>query len=109
MTTDPKLIDVAKAAGVSYRQADYWQKHHYVETYLGPHPGRYSRKRLPRDAGSGFIRYVTPHEAHVFHLMAALVDMGMNAAAAAPIARRLAEVPGQPVVCGRIAVSVVDG
>lgn len=114
MTTDPKLVDVAKAAGVSYRQADYWVRHHYVESYLAPHDHAFTisgvqRRALPgKNAGSGYVRHLTPDEAHIFHLLAALVDMGMNAAPAAPLARQLAETPHIPVVRGSVAISVID-
>lgn len=106
MTTDPKLVDVAKAAGVSYRQADYWANHGYVESYLAGHPG-WEQRPVTKRSGSGYVRHLTVHEATVFHLLAALVDMGMNAAPAAPLARRLAEVPHLPVRVGSLAVSVV--
>jgi len=106
MTTDPKMVDVAKAAGVSYRQADWWVRHGYVQSYLTTRDDP-NNQPAPHNAGSGFVRHLTPHEAHILHLLAALVDMGMNAAPAAPIARQLAGAPHIPVVHGPIAVTVV--
>lgn len=67
-------VDVARAAGVTYRQLDYWARCGLVRA---EHEG----------SGSGVPRRWCEHELHVAELLGRLTRAGLTLEAAAPIAR----------------------
>lgn len=74
------LTEVAREAGLTMRQADYWARAGIIQC-------------LPRPAGagSGYYRAVTPAEARVVILTARLTRVGLNPRAAATAARQIVD------------------
>lgn len=70
--TQPRFVDVAADAGITYRQADYWARCGYINA-----PAR----------GSGYPRIIDDHESAVLNTMARLVNAGIEASLAARFAR----------------------
>lgn len=93
----PLLIDVAKAAGVTYRQADYWARRGHI------HPIPYHRPphatQPAEDTGSGRLRRLPPLEAEILHTMARLVngEAHLSPAIAAILARSYVEDSTRPL------------
>ena len=80
------LVQAVEAAGVTYRQADYWCRQGYIQASWFSH----GLDRHPLDHGgfgSGSNRWLTPFEARVLHTMGRLVRAGLSAQVAAQVAR----------------------
>jgi len=76
MTTHLTANQAVKAAGVTYRQLDYWTTNRYVRCHHA-------------NPGSGYGRKYTAQEVHILTLMAALVKQGMEPRTASRVARRI--------------------
>ncbi len=86
MPTTPFPINASGAAGLSYRQLDYWARQGYL------HPER-------DGDGSGHARQWSPEELAVAETMARLVAAGIPPATAVRVARGETEIgPGIRVV-----------
>jgi hypothetical protein len=86
MTTP--LVDVAKAAGITYRQADHWVHRDYIRTtYVARKTGKKVVTRL--GDMNGRVAMLSPKEESILLLMAALVRAGISPEAAAKVARRM--------------------
>lgn len=71
-----KALDAVDQAGITYRQLDHWIRSGYIH---GTCPG------------SGHRRELTDYEFQVVRHMSVLIDAGVLASVAAPLARRLAD------------------
>ena len=78
------FVQAVEAAGIAYRQADYWCRQGYI------HASWFNRNGEPREhAGSGTNRWLTPFEARVLHTMGRLVRAGLPVQMAAQAAREI--------------------
>jgi len=82
-----KTVDVCAAAGISYRQLDYWERSGLIEA------GFRSRSAGQRvmDRRSGSLREFDLSEVRVTVAIARLVRVGLDPRTAARIARRSTE------------------
>lgn len=84
-------MSAAEQAGITYRQLDHWIRRGYIKGAL---------------PGSGVQRDLNGHEVDVLRIMADLVGVvGMKPAAAAPVARTMAE--GKGVAIGSYVITRV--
>lgn len=80
----PTLIDVAKAANISYRQATYWSNRGYLQPLA--YGGAYRTQQVEK-LGSGRLSRLPHAEAEVLHIMARLVRVGITVHVACTLAR----------------------
>lgn len=89
------LVDAAAAAGVTYRQANYWVDHGYVQATMTTRDGEH---QVTKDRGHGYTQRITTAEAAALKVIGDLVSAGMQPAPAARMARSLLQ--GQLVPIG---------
>lgn len=78
MQPDATAAEIIDRARITYRQLDFWVSNGYLRP-----------RRQATHPGSGNTRTFTPHEAEVAEVMGELVALGVAAAPAARLARRL--------------------
>lgn len=83
------LIDAARRAGITYRQADYWRTHGWIDTEYRTRCGRPVDTEGTGFSGSGYTSFI--HLTEVRHLlrMTAMVKRGLNPNVAADLSDRL--------------------
>lgn len=81
------LTEVAKASGISYRQADYWVRQGWIEPLIFGGKGHAERRATSQ---SGNQRRLPEPEARVLELMARMALAGIDPSKAAGAARELA-------------------
>lgn len=69
-TTDVSGPTLAATAGITYRQLDYWTRHHWITPNPQPH------------TGSGYHRTYPHTQVELAHLMRLLIDDGLTPQAA---------------------------
>lgn len=79
------LVDVAREAGITYRQADHWCACRYIRADF--YTTNHGMVVPSKSKGSGRQRRLTDEESHVLHVMARLVRAGIQPASASELAR----------------------
>lgn len=90
--------DVCAAAGISYRQLDYWSRVGVL-------------RELPRPGGSGWPRLYDPGEVDVACCVARLMSAGLTLTAAGYVARKGPPAAGStthPLAAGAVLVLTAD-
>jgi hypothetical protein len=113
-----RLTDVARDLGVTYRQADYWSSHGYIEVRKASRlipadqlvrARSHEPKPVSDDSGSGYVRVIDDHEVEVLRLMVQLVNLTITPPMAAKLARQLVESPDTALRFGDVCIASTVG
>jgi hypothetical protein len=113
-----RLTDVARDLGVTYRQADYWSSHGYIEVRKASRlipADRLVRARshplkpVSAESGSGYVRVIDDYEVEVLRLMVQLVNLTITPPMAAKLARQLVDSPDTALQFGDVCIASTVG